>query len=514
MKGVSARQQGDTYQEREFWLKACRLFRRHTKVAQVGYEITNIPHFDDVAVVYSEPILDAHGEAISADYYQFKWHADQAGSLTCDAMIDPSFMGSKQTSLLQRLHKAVTTTTTQSQCGRFNFVTTWSVRQGDALAKLISGRDNEIRLDILFDSSSSNRFQRVRQKWSDHLDVDEVELRMTLACLRIYVNSPSLDELTRTLSDNLASVGLCPIECGKRSNPYDSLIKRLHAEGRCMFTAEDMQNICEQEGLWVGTDVDHNTPLVGIRSFLRFAEHMEDEVDHLHLLDMVSLFDGRQILASEYWNTKVGLRIHEFIHEMVVPLRRFRLQISAHSSIAFAAGYALDPKAGIEVSLLQNSAGGISIWEIPDGSAAHPGNLWKVSVLDVNQEGCEVGIVLSVTHNACAEVLEYVQGHLPQLGRMLVFTVQPDVGLTSVADGHHAWGLAQELVKIVRKKRPSHASMGPLHVFGAAPNGLMFYLGRLARSLGPIKLYEHEFETNQPVRYRQSLSLPPTLPSE
>ena len=275
-----------------------------------------------------------------------------------------------------------------------------------------------------------------------------------------------------------------------------------------MFSMTDIQSICEQEELWVGTDIDHDTPIVGIRSFLRFAEHMEDEVDHM--LDMVSLFDGRQIEAAEHWNAKVGPRIHEFITGTVVPLGRFQLQLSAHSSIAFATGYELDPKSGVEVSLLQNSAGGNSVWEIPVNSVARREDLWRVSELDVNPKGCDVGIVLSVTHNACPEVLNYVRGHLPQIGRILIFTVQPDVGPASVVDGDHAWDLAREVVSVVREKRLRHTAMGPLHVFGAAPNGLMFFLGRLARSLEPIQLYEHEFESNQSIRYRQSLSLPPT----
>ena len=508
MKGISARQQGDSYQERAFWLKTCRLFRRHTKVERVGYEIPGIPHFDDVAVLYSEPIPDAHGEPILADYYQFKWHADQAGSLTCEAMIDPSFVRSKQTSLLQRLHEVVKATTAQSQRARFTFVTTWAIEPTDPLAKLVSGRDGEVRLDVLFGSSRSNRFRRVRQEWADHLDADEDGLRQILSHLRICASSPALDRLTRTLSDNLASVGFRPIEFGRRSNPYDSLIERLHAEGRYMFTAEEVQEICEQEDLWVGTEMEHDTPVVGIRSFLRFAEHMEDEVDPF--LDLVGLFDDRQILASEYWSTEVGPRIHEFICGEVVPLGRFQLQLSAHSSIAFAAGYELDPKSGVEVSLLQNSAGGSSLWEIPAASAARRDDLWRVTDLDVNPKGRDVGIVLSVTHNACSEVLDYVNSHLPQLGRLLVFAVQPDVGPASVADGPHAWGLAQEVVNVVREKCPRHAATTPLHLFGAVPNGLMFFLGRLARSLGPIQLYEHAFGTDQPIRYRQSLSLPLT----
>ncbi len=368
MKGIPARQQGDTYQERAFWLKACRLFQRHTKVAKVGYEITAVPHFDDVAVFYSEPIPDAHGESISADYYQLKWHVDYAGSLTCDAMIDPSFVGSKNTSLLQRLHNAVTTTTTQSQCARFNFVTTWSIRDDNLLAELVSGRDGEIRLARLFGPNSSNPFRKIRQEWSAHLCVDEDELQSVLARLRICASSFNLDRLTRTLSTSLAAAGLRPIAYSHRSSPYESLIRRLYAEGRSMFSMTDIQDICEREELWVGTDIDHDIPSVGIRSFLRFAEHLEDEVDHI--LDMVSLFDGRQIEAAEHWNAEVGPRIHEFVSGTVVPLGRLRLQLSAHSSIAFATGYELNPKSGVVISLLQNSAGGSSVWEIPVNSVA------------------------------------------------------------------------------------------------------------------------------------------------
>ena len=152
----------------------------------------------------------------------------------------------------------------------------------------------------------------------------------------------------------------------------------------------------------MGTEIDHDTPLVGIRSFLRFAEHMEDEVDHNHMLDLVSLFDGRQIQAPEHWNAEVGPRIHEFITGTIAPLGRFRLQLSAHSSIAFATGYELNPKSGVEVSLLQNSAGGSSVWEIPVNSVARREDLWSVSELDRQPgRGCDIGIVLSVTHNAC-----------------------------------------------------------------------------------------------------------------
>ena len=71
--------------------------------------------------VYSEPIRDAHGELVSADYYQIKWHVDHSGSLTCDALTDPSFVGSKSTSLLQRLHEAATTISARTRSRAVQF---------------------------------------------------------------------------------------------------------------------------------------------------------------------------------------------------------------------------------------------------------------------------------------------------------------------------------------------------------------------------------------------------------
>ena len=372
MRAVSARQQGDTYQGRVFWLEACRLFQRHTKVAGVGCEIDDVPHFDDVAVVYSEPIRDAHGELVSADYYQIKWHVDHGGALTCDALTDPSFIGSKSTSLLQRLHEAVKTTSARNETARFNFMTTWSIPADDVLAKLVSGRDGELRLDVLFGQGTSARFSRVIERWSHDLGVGHEELRSVLARLRICANSYSLDHLTRTLSEHLARAGFRAVDHGSRANPYDSLIERLLSEGRSKFTALEIQTICSEEGLWTGPESDCEAPLVGIRSFLRFAEHMEDEVDHL--LDLAGLFDGREIGAPEYWNTKVGPKIHEFMTRSVAPLGQCNLYLSAHSSIAFAAGYELDPKSGTRVSLVQNTAAGRSIWDSSSVTASPDSN--------------------------------------------------------------------------------------------------------------------------------------------
>ena len=246
-----------------------------------------------------------------------------------------------------------------------------------------------------------------------------------------------------------------------------------------MFTAPEIRSICSQEGLWTGQESNYDAPLVGIRSFLRFAEHMEDEVDHL--LDLAGMFDGREIVAPEYWNAKVGPKIREFMTKSVAPLSQCHLYLSAHSSIAFAAGYELDPKSGTRVSLVQNTADGRSMWEFSPVTANCYSNPWSVSAISAHPNGREVGIVLSVTHDACSEVLAHVQDHIPQLGHLLAFTISPDIGPMAVKDGGHAWRLAQEVVKTVRERHPRYAPHGSIAYIQRRPQWTGFPFGE-ARS--------------------------------
>lgn len=505
MKSVPARQQGDAYQAQAFWLKACRLFQPHSKVKQVGYEIKDVPHFDDIAVYYSNSFPDAHGTLIQADYYQVKWHVDQSGCLSCRSLTDPQSRKSS-TSLLQRLHRAVEATAQRQETARFTFVTPWSIDPQDDLGQLVSGRDQELRLDVLFGSSASSRMSRLRTDWSEHLNVDTENLKRILSRLRLCINADSLDHLSRELSHRLAAAGLEPIPVGSRVNPYVPLIFRLHAEGRTRFSKQDLQQVCKAESLWRGSAFNSEDHAIGIRSFRRFAEHLEDETECL--LDLTAWFggpNGRFIRAQEMWHTEVGSQIDRFITDSVIPLNRCTLHLAAHSSIAFAAGYALDPKAGTKVALIQNATTGRQVWEMKNGMTAIERNIWRHSKSDVNPEGSEVGVVLSVTHDILNDVRIYVQKQLPQISHLLVFTPVTETGPASVKDGSHARRLAEQVVGKIRERRQRQ---GPLHIFSAAPNGLMLFMGRLARSLGPIQLYEYDFESNAAGAYLPSLTLP------
>lgn len=74
----------------------------------------------------------------------------------------------------------------------------------------------------------------------------------------------------------------------------------------------------------------------------------------------------------------------------------------------------------------------------------------------------------------------------------------------SVRSGRHAADLAIALVAALLDKRPTPRT----HLFLAAPNAFGFMLGQRRARLGPVTLYEYDFEGNREESYRPSLSLP------
>jgi hypothetical protein len=78
-----------------------------------------------------------------------------------------------------------------------------------------------------------------------------------------------------------------------------------------------------------------------------------------------------------------------------------------------------------------------------------------------------------------------------------------------VKDGAHTKLLASQLAAYIKTDRIGKERQGKLHIFAAAPNALIFFLGQLARSFGACTLYEYDFETNALGAYQPSLSFPP-----
>src|ERR1041384_6893002 len=99
---------------------------------------------------------------------------------------------------------------------------------------------------------------------------------------------------------------------------------------------------------------------------MRWAEHMEDETEHM--LCLVRHFDNRHIRDARLWQESVFPEVSDFLSKYTQPGPRYHLLLDAHSSIAFAAGFCLNSKSRIDVAPVQSIRGKRVLWR-PDETA-------------------------------------------------------------------------------------------------------------------------------------------------
>ena len=103
-------------------------------------------------------------------------------------------------------------------------------------------------------------------------------------------------------------------------------------------------------------------------------------------------------------------------------------------------------------------------------------------------------MAISVTHDVRGDVSAFLKGAKIPIRGSLAATL-PQAGNTVLRDGPHALALVQALVAKLRSHRKSGQTC---HLFIAAPNGFSFVLGQHLRPLGPVVVYEFDFESGVP----------------
>lgn len=511
-RAITARNLGDDYQARWFWFQACRLFGDRTKVMRVAYEANNVKSFDDI-VVYFDGMIDEEGNPLQAEYYQVKFHVTSAGALTWESIIDPNFINATSVSLLQRLKNAQEKYAPNGTEAHFILFSPWSIHPDNALAKIRSESDGRLDWHRLAQGGTRSEFGKVRAAWREHLGIiTDEELCTILRPLRIR-QGRTLKELGETLNDKLCRAGLQPVNEGSLCHPYDDLIRKLMQSGRMEFTRADIEEICKRENLWMGQSVTKpDIYQVGLRSFLRWAENLEDETDVM--LDLLRWFDGRFIRSPELWQQQIYPEVERFLAKSLRPSQRCHLHLHVHASIAFAVGYCLDSKSGIDTAVIQSTRFGREIWQ--PSSHPNPTNYpsWDCGDQTILENGTDIALALCVTHNITSDVRVYIERENLPIRRILTCTLPNGSNQRSVLDADHAKLLAEQLSAHLREVRTDTERRGKLHLFVAAPNALVFFIGQSARSFGSCILYEYDFDSNTPGAYQPSLAFPPIVRTE
>ena len=500
---VAARMKGDNYQGRFFWYQAARLLFEDSCVERVVIEHDAVSGVDDVVVYYKGAGILNAGTPCTAEYFQVKYHVDHRDAYSSDAMVDPGFINAK-TSLLQRFYDAFQAERVNHPGLVLGLVSNWTWRSDDALATAIRDCDGALP-DAFFSAGPKSALGKVREKWKAAIGATDQDFEDFARRLRIKFNYLSRGDLLASLSDRLYRAGLRPVEETKQVVPYDDLAAKLVMDGRTTVDASALRSICEREGLIVNQPQPRNPRAIGIRSFMRFAEHLEDECDSFVCL--AENFDGRSIRDPRLWGDRVFPNLQEFLTTGALQSGEHHVFLECHLSISYAAGYLLHRASGASVYPLQKGRTRVAGKPAATPLAEFSDEQWKVDrVEDPDGQG---GLVLgvSVTHDVRSDV----EAHYRSTGvapRMFL-DLRPVVGVgpASILGADHAAALTEQLQQIVMAERRRLGGLIPVHIFAAAPNGFMYFLGQLGRAMDPVRLYEFDFDKR--TGYSPSFSFPP-----
>ena len=245
---------------------------------------------------------------------------------------------------------------------------------------------------------------------------------------------------------------------------------------------------------------------LGIRSFTRWAEGMEDETDAL--LCLCQHFAERHIRKPDLWQNAVLPEVTKFLRQNAVAGGHYLLNLQTLTSVAFLAGYLLEPKLGAHVDILQSPLG--PPWDVHPSAVRTVPDGWAVGE-QIQAKGDELAVGFSVSQDVSGDVLEYVHSATLPAKATVIFSLPGGASQTALSSGTEAFALAQHAVNKVRQLRRAHGVRGTTHLFIAAPKAFSFFLGQLARPLGAVRLYEYAYEDGRLGAYTPSLDLSSSL---
>ncbi|CAE1139581.1 SAVED domain-containing protein [Xanthomonas euroxanthea] len=500
----TARREGDDFQARQFWLKAGRLLDDESPIVRVGFE-SGPRSYDDIWVEYERGrgprTLD--GRILLREHIQCKWH-QMPGSYGYRQLIDPGFINAETTSLLQRAYAAHISHGSDGDPVKFTLLTNWQPDRSDALRIIMGSRSNSIRVERLFDTKTDNsRTGEIRKEWREHLSLDDAGLRQFAGTLAFGAANDSLDGYRDQLDMLFGLVGLRRIAAHESAFPYDDLVFKWLGQGRLEFDRGSFRHACREEGLLVGKGTPR--PIVyGVKSFTHPVDRLEDRC--VRVLDFVPDFDERYIRDEADWSKALYPTLKSFLLQTAQEVDRPRLALDAHATLAFAAGSVLNTKIGRIVELEQRSPAR-QIWSSDDAEfdSSWPQLVAAEIVIDAARP--ETAVAVAPTHDIANDVKSYVETSLPLVGKLLVYTPSSGAGATSVLNGRHAFELARSLASQIKAQGGS-ATGQTTHLFIAAPNALTFFIGQHQLLIGPVRLYEFDFDGGRNRSYQPSLTLP------
>lgn len=245
---------------------------------------------------------------------------------------------------------------------------------------------------------------------------------------------------------------------------------------------------------------------LGIGSFGGWGKGREDQLDWP--LDLSSSFHRRFLRDGELWNGTVFGDLSRFLSEHLDERKPLHLFLRTHLSLGFLAGYLIDARAGIDLTLEQARQNLTEQWR-SDDPYLPDGPLWQFDeTREIGPEATDEVLVVSVSDSAIRGAQAYITENHLSVRRVHHATITGGAFQGSVTNGGHATLLVQRLRQEIQA-RDGRPLRGTLHVFLACPISFAFLLGQVSGPLGRLQLYEWDFHRLKSNRYEPSIVLDP-----
>lgn len=308
------------------------------------------------------------------------------------------------------------------------------------------------------------------------------------------------DSLLRYISNHNRMLTFDQISFIASATVNDQMISSTHGDGidRKKFDEE-----LEKRIFLIADKYSPKRISIAVTSFTRGAVHLEDKTMCLSLVDK---FDDRKLKNGYDWNNDIYPMLRDFLISNTKNEHAYQVFLDAHASLAFAAGYVLDSKSGINVFPIQKTAmNGTKLWDVKLSSKKSYSNL-SISHEEFEENKFDTALILNITRPIYNDVIEYIKEQNLSIGRIINCTPN-EAGPTnfSIEDGNHAATLANSIYNAIAQ-RTTAERRATLHIFAAAPNAFMFFLGQISRGFGKRVLYEYDFEQRDSCSYSKSIS--------
>jgi hypothetical protein len=499
----ATRRSGDDFQARLFWLKAARLLEPKSNIARVCFEI-GPKGFDDILVQYeSSRGPKHHGLALELEHIQCKWHVSPS-NYGYEQLIDPEFINADTFSFLQNAFSAQKIHAPDGNGARFRLITNWQINRENPLRKLIHNGAHNLRLEDLFKGGDSSATGKIRKLWREHLKLTDEQLRVFVKTLAISETTDSLEDLRERLDPLFQIAGLRRIPANESAFIYDDVPYKWLGQKKVEFDRDSFRALCEEENL-MANNRESRPVIYGVKSFEHATDALEERCEAV--LNLVPNFNDRQIRPESDWSTTLYPELKQFLYGAAKENERLRLILDAHVTLTFATGAALDIKSGRIVEIEQRTIGK-SIWATDDKELDPSWPAWSFEDIDLKKDASVLAVAISLTHDVKPAVQEYIQRALPNVGGLLIAQPNTGIGTKSVICGRHAFDLAEALTSKIRSTHTQAGKSRHIHLFAACPGGFSFFLGQRHAALGPLTLYEFDFEGGRDASYQPSLILP------